>query len=80
MSPRAIVDLFKLPEDERITVIVDCIRTGGRIGILLEDEKLAPGKIERYIRKVKERVVGVSAEITDGPVANVSLVTFIKGK
>lgn len=77
---KAIVDLFKLPEDERITVIVDYVRTGQRIGILLENETLAPGKIQRYIRKVKERMSSVTAEITDGPVENVCLVTFVRGQ
>lgn len=77
---KAVVDLFELPEDERITVIVDCVRTGQRIGILLENETLAPGKIQRYIRKVKERMASVTAEITDGPVENVCLVTFVRGQ
>lgn len=75
-----LIDLFKLPEDDRITYIIEAVRTGKRVGLLLENEELAPGKIERYIRKVKERMAGVSAEITAGPVANVSLVTFVQGQ
>lgn len=76
MSPRAMVDLFKVSEDERITIIADMVLTGERIAILLEDEKLAPGKIQRYIGKIRALVPGVKVDIVAGPVANVSTVTF----
>lgn len=79
MSPRAMVDLFKLPEDERIRYIVGLILDGGRVGLLLEDEKLAPGKIQRYIEKVKAKMPGVTVKVSDGPVPNVSTVTFVMG-
>jgi hypothetical protein len=70
------VDLFKVPEDERIVIVADRVLAGGRIAILLEDEKLAPGKIERYIGRIRALVPGVKVDIAAGPVANVSTVTF----
>lgn len=76
---RAIADLHKVSEDDRIEIIVDAIKTGGRIGLLLEDEKLAPGKIQRYIEKVKAKISGVTVSVSPGPVANVSTVVFVQG-
>ena len=78
MSPRAMIDLFKMSEDERITLIADMILTGNRVPLILEDEKLAPGKIQRYIDKVRLLVPSVKAEVVAGPVENVSTVTFEK--
>lgn len=76
---RAVVDMHLVSEDSRITIIVDAIKTGGRIGLLLEDEKLAPGKIQRYIEKVKAQISGVTVTVSPGPVANVSTVVFVQG-
>lgn len=46
-------DLHALPENERIKVIGKLALKGERVGVFLEMDALAPGKIDRYIRKVR---------------------------
>lgn len=48
--PRAMVDIHKLPEDDRIKLMGELVMTGETIWVLTDDE---PGKIERYMQKIK---------------------------
>lgn len=70
MPPKAFIDLYKLPEDERIKVIGHTVMTHKKIiGVCVDDE---PGKPERYIRKLKEWFPGiVIMDQLKGPVKEV---------
>ena len=68
VTPKAWHDLHKLPEDERIRMIVHHVRDHqSRVGVPVDDW---PGKAERYIEKI--RLAYPEAVIEgphDGPVA-----------
>lgn len=71
------VDLYVLSENDRIRAIGSLASTGQRIGVLLEDEQLCPGKITRYIKKITERYPTVSVLARGkGPVPDVELLEF----
>ena len=53
MSPKIAADLHRLPEDERIRLIGESAASGQIVGVMLEKDE--PEKIERYVRKIKQR-------------------------
>lgn len=69
------LDLYNLKEDERIELIRSLCQQGQKVAIMLENEKLAPGKIARYVQKLKEHGV-VELGRADGPVTNVVTISF----
>lgn len=69
------LDLYRLTENERIKLIAAMLKEGP-VPILLESDALAPGKIDRYIRKVRMHCPNAEATRSAGPVDNVETVTF----
>lgn len=78
MEAKAFVDMFRITEDERIKLIVDVLQIKGTVQVMLENEGLDPGKIERYISKVQKLEPRglVSARAINSPVENVDTLTF----
>ena len=75
MSPKLAADLHRLPEDERIRLIGEAAASGQIVGVLLEKDE--PEKIERYIRKIKQRFPTVTLlDRTDGPTPSVVTLRF----
>lgn len=60
--PKAFVDLHRLPEDDRITVIGEyCLaRPSERVAVPTDDE---PGKAERYKRKLEAKYPQLQVKI-----------------
>lgn len=66
-----------LSEDERIKMIGNKALLGQKVAVLLEDDTLEKGKVDRYVRKLAERYPGV--EITfRGPYTKVPGITLIR--
>lgn len=76
-KPKAVFDLHRVSEDDRITMIADSIMgmgSTGLVGVLVDD---VPGKPERYIEKLTTRFPLI--ELVDrgpGPVEKVVLLRF----
>lgn len=72
---KAIVDLHRTPEDQRIACIGEAAAGGQIIGVALEKNERE--KIARYIRKITERFPTVRyIDRSDGPVAGVVTLRF----
>jgi len=74
---RPLLDLYTIPEDERIRMIGERARITVT-DIMLEKDEITKGKIARYIRKVTERFpdvkhVGVSSVVE---IPGVAIVRF----
>jgi len=46
-------DLCRLPEDNRIAVIVDGLKLGKQVSVIVESEKIEKGKARRYAEKIR---------------------------
>lgn len=76
---KAYVDLYALEEDERIATIGANVMAGQVIGVLLETDKIAPGKIARYLKKIGERFPEVRLLKQVRYQKNIDLLQFVKG-
>ena len=73
-KPRAMLDLHKLREDDRIKIIVEQCKKGEVVGVLID---AVESKVQRYIEKVQKMCPGIYVvERVGGPVANVVTVKF----
>ena len=51
--PQGYADLADLPENKRLDIIAGYVRSGMLIAVCVDDE---PGKLERYMKKLGNRV------------------------
>lgn len=76
---RPVLDMYTVPEDDRIKMIGECARARS-VGVLLETDAIAgqKGKIARYIKKVTARFPDVRHVSTKriAEVPNCAMVTF----
>jgi hypothetical protein len=74
-KPSGFADLASLPEDDRIDIIGrTVVEQGKTVAVCIDDQ---PAKVERYIRKMKERFpTAVVLDQRKGPVAGVVTVKF----
>lgn len=74
---KPVVDLHKLPESERFRIIGNLAMMRHTVGVMLEDDTIDKGKIDRYIAGVAKLFPRVSVlKRAPGPVAGVELITF----
>ncbi len=70
---KAIHDLYRLKEDDRLKLIADTASTGALVGVILERDE--PEKIERYIKGITELGARL-VDRQDGPTAGTVLLRF----
>lgn len=51
-DPKAIADLYNVPEDQRIEILGKAVMEKGRMDFLIDDEE---AKIARYLKKLKSK-------------------------
>lgn len=70
-------DLHKMPEAERFRMIGNLAMMRHSVGVMLEDDTLEAGKIDRYVEGVAKLFPRVSVlKRAPGPVKGVELITF----
>jgi hypothetical protein len=67
-----------LTESERIAVIGEMAELGNKVGVMLEMEKIAPGKIKRYVERITQEYprVMVLSHRDHCPIDNIATLTF----
>lgn len=59
---RGFADLQRLPEDERIAVIVASALDGNTVGVLVDDEPKADRYVEKLNGQLRVRVIGRTSQ------------------
>lgn len=77
MNMPPLIDLYRLSEDERIDMIGKIAMSGKIIGVMVDGDKVDPGKADRYVSKVRAKFPNVrEVERFAGPVKNVTTIKF----